>query len=105
MHKSLLAVGILVISMSPAFAEEIELSGLSPIDISRYPNIVCNSQGAASLRLNDGRMIEFSREDKPVKCVGNTLVSKGKVASWPDWVILGENALNEAGIEHDIIPK
>ncbi|CCJ74660.1 hypothetical protein BN137_4060 [Cronobacter condimenti 1330] len=28
-----------------------------------YPNIVCNPQGAASLRLNNGRMIEFARKD------------------------------------------
>lgn len=50
MLKISLAVGIFVISMAPASAEETDLSEPAPIDISRYPNIVCSSQGAASLR-------------------------------------------------------
>jgi len=89
---------ILVISLSPASAQKPDLSELPLIEVSRYPNIICNSQGAAKLRMNDGRIIEFSKQDQPVKCLNNALVSKGKASNWVDWVVLGQNALQDAGI-------
>lgn len=105
MPKISLVVGMLVISLSPASAQKTDLSELPLIEVSRYPNIICNPQGAATLRLNDERIIEFSKQDQPVKCLNNALVSKGKASNWVDWIVLGQNALQDAGLSGKVGTK